>query len=64
MRAEQVLVNGTLGYVLEFGEPPQRLVTAFAVADGRITGIFDQLNPAKLTQVPPVDPERDLLGRR
>ncbi len=63
VRVEQVLVNGALGYVLEFGDPPQRLVTAFAVADGRITGIFDQLNPAKLTRVPSVDPARDLLGQ-
>jgi RNA polymerase sigma-70 factor (ECF subfamily) len=63
VRAEQVLVNGSLGFVLEFGEPPQRLVTALAIADGRITGIFDQLNPAKLTAVPPVDPSRDLFGR-
>jgi RNA polymerase sigma-70 factor, ECF subfamily len=63
VRAEPVLVNGSLGYVLEFGDPPQRLVTAFAIADGRVTGVFDQLNPAKLTRVPPVDPERDLLAR-
>ncbi|GIJ74479.1 RNA polymerase sigma factor SigJ [Virgisporangium ochraceum] len=63
VRAEQVLVNGSLGFLLEFGEPPQRLVTSLAIADGRITGIFDQLNPAKLTAVPRVDPSRDLFGR-
>jgi hypothetical protein len=32
------------------------------MADGRITGIFDQLNPAKLTDAPTVDPDRDLLA--
>jgi RNA polymerase sigma-70 factor, ECF subfamily len=62
MRAEPVLVNGSLGFLLEFGEPPQRLVSTFAIADGRITGIFDQLNPAKLTRVPAVDPARDVLA--
>jgi RNA polymerase sigma-70 factor (ECF subfamily) len=63
MRAEPVLVNGSLGFLLEFGEPPQRLVSTFAIADGRITALFDQLNPAKLTRVPAVDPARDVLAR-
>jgi RNA polymerase sigma-70 factor (ECF subfamily) len=63
-RAEVVLVNGTLGFMLEVGDPPIRVVTAFAIADGRITGVFDQLNPAKLTHVPPVDPQRDLLAQQ
>ena len=30
----------------------RRVVSAFAVADGRITGVFNQLNPAKLSRVP------------
>jgi RNA polymerase sigma-70 factor (ECF subfamily) len=54
--AEPVLVNGDLGLLIEYGDPPQRVVQAFAIADGRITGIYDQLNPAKLTRVPPPDP--------
>jgi RNA polymerase sigma-70 factor (ECF subfamily) len=62
VRAELVLVNGSLGFMMEFGEPVNRLVTSLAIADGRITGIFDQLNPAKLTAVPRVDPARDVLG--
>jgi RNA polymerase sigma-70 factor (ECF subfamily) len=64
VRAEWVLVNGALGVLLEFGEPPQRLVSTFSIADGRITGIFDQLNPAKLTRVPAVDPARNLFSPR
>jgi RNA polymerase sigma-70 factor (ECF subfamily) len=58
---EQVLVNGTLGYLVEYGDPPRRLVSAFAIADGRITGIFDQVNPAKLTRVPSLDPAPEVL---
>ncbi len=52
--AEPVLVNGSLGLLVdtEFLGQPIRLVMAFAVADGRVTGIFDQLNPAKLTRLP------------
>jgi hypothetical protein len=33
----------------------------FIVADGRITAVYDQLNPAKLTRVPHPDPARNLL---
>ncbi|HEU5110386.1 MAG TPA: sigma factor-like helix-turn-helix DNA-binding protein, partial [Micromonosporaceae bacterium] len=52
--AEIVLVNGSIGLLVEveFLGNRIRMVMAFAVADGRITGVFDQLNPAKLTQVP------------
>jgi RNA polymerase sigma-70 factor (ECF subfamily) len=52
--AEPILVNGALGLLVdtEYGGRPIRLVMAFAVADGRVTGIFDQLNPAKLTGLP------------
>lgn len=45
------LVNGDLGLVVRFGGPdgsPAHGVLGFAVADGRITGVFNQLNPAKL----------------
>ncbi|MBX6355599.1 MAG: RNA polymerase sigma factor SigJ [Micromonosporaceae bacterium] len=58
---EPVLVNGDLGLLFEVnyhhGETV-RFVTAVAVADGRITGLFNQLNPDKLAAVPPPDPAR------
>ncbi|MBY8873056.1 RNA polymerase sigma factor SigJ [Micromonospora sp. PLK6-60] len=55
VKAGVVLVDGSLGLHIETVDPAGRLirlVTAFAVADGRITGIFNQLNPDKLTAVP------------
>jgi RNA polymerase sigma-70 factor (ECF subfamily) len=61
---EPVLVNGSLGFLVEFGHEPIRGVMCMAMSDGRITGIFDQLDPAKLTAVPRVDPSRDLIGPR
>jgi RNA polymerase sigma-70 factor (ECF subfamily) len=63
LRFEEVLVNGSLGFLFEYGEPPLRVVMALSIADGRITGIFDQLNPAKLTRVPRVDPSRDRFAQ-
>jgi RNA polymerase sigma-70 factor, ECF subfamily len=63
--AEPVLVNGDLGLLIEAHYPDGRalrFVFAPAIADGRITAIFDQLNPAKLAGVPAPDPERDLLS--
>jgi RNA polymerase sigma-70 factor (ECF subfamily) len=62
-RAELVQVNGVLGFLLEADDPPIRMVMGMSMADGRITGIFDQLNPTKLASTPPVDPARDLLAR-
>jgi RNA polymerase sigma-70 factor (ECF subfamily) len=62
---EPVLVNGDLGLLVEVDYPGYgevRVVMAFAVADGRITGIFDQLNPEKLARVPRTDAARNLLG--
>ncbi|WP_442934561.1 RNA polymerase sigma factor SigJ [Micromonospora sp. CPCC 205739] len=54
VRSRSVLVNGALGLqfevVLNDGRT-LRLVTAFAVDGGRITGIFSQLNPEKLTRL-------------
>jgi len=53
--SEAVLVNGDIGLLVDARYPDGReqvLVMAFAIADGRITGIFDQLNPAKLGRVP------------
>lgn len=55
LRTEVVVVNGDLGLQIEADYTDghsERLVIAFAVADGRITGVFDQLNPDKLTRVP------------
>jgi RNA polymerase sigma-70 factor (ECF subfamily) len=61
---EEVLVNGDVGLLLEYGEPPTQVVMGFAVEDDLITGIFDQVNPAKLTAVPRADPSRNLLAPR
>ncbi|GAB7049711.1 sigma-70 family RNA polymerase sigma factor [Catenuloplanes indicus JCM 9534] len=55
LRVEPVLVNGDAGLLLEgtwADGRPYRQVASFAVADGRITGLFSQLNPEKLTAVP------------
>jgi RNA polymerase sigma-70 factor (ECF subfamily) len=46
--SEFVLVNGDVGV---YHRSPLPLVMAFAVADGRITAIYDVVNPAKLTRV-------------
>ncbi|MFG1653688.1 RNA polymerase sigma factor SigJ [Micromonospora sp. NPDC049275] len=57
MRARPVLVDGVLGLHLEMTHSdgrPIRLVTAFAVDGGLITGIFNQLNPEKLADLPPL----------
>ncbi|WP_213454818.1 RNA polymerase sigma factor SigJ [Rhizomonospora bruguierae] len=59
VHAELALVNGALGFIADARYPDgseQRMVLAFAVADGRITAIYDQLNPGKLTRVPRPDP--------
>jgi RNA polymerase sigma-70 factor, ECF subfamily len=55
--AEPVLVNGSLGFHIEADFFGQRvtLVMSFAIDGGRITGIFDQLNPAKLQYLPALD---------
>jgi RNA polymerase sigma-70 factor (ECF subfamily) len=61
---EPVLVNGDLGLLVEaVGEagPALRVVMGFAVADGRITAVYDQLNPAKLGHVPAADPARTVF---
>ncbi|MET8305972.1 RNA polymerase sigma factor SigJ [Micromonospora sp. NPDC005173] len=53
-----VLVDGVLGLQLETVHTdgrPIRLVTAFAVDQGRITAIYNQLNPEKLTDLPPLN---------
>ncbi|GAA2195956.1 RNA polymerase sigma factor SigJ [Micromonospora lupini] len=56
-RTRPVLVDGVLGLHMETTHSdgrPIRLVTAFAVDGGRITGIFNQLNPEKLADLPPL----------
>jgi RNA polymerase sigma-70 factor (ECF subfamily) len=60
---EPVLINGDLGLLLEAGLGPGvrlRATMAFSIVDGRITGIFNQINPEKLTRVPEPLPERAL----
>jgi RNA polymerase sigma-70 factor (ECF subfamily) len=62
--AEQVMVNGDLGLLIEATSPDGqvlRFVMAFAYDDGRITAILDQLNPAKLARVRRPDPTRNVL---
>ena len=54
LTAEPVLVNGDLGLVLRGtfrNGRPLLSVLALAVADGRITAVYNQLNPAKLGSV-------------
>ncbi|HEU4426714.1 MAG TPA: RNA polymerase sigma factor SigJ [Pilimelia sp.] len=56
--AELVLVNGALGFLVEGdyrGDQRLRMVIAFAIDSGRITGIFDQVNPTKLARVAALD---------
>jgi RNA polymerase sigma-70 factor (ECF subfamily) len=64
--AEPVLVNGDLGLLAEAELPGwgrYLVVIGFAIGDdGRISGIFNQLNPAKLDRVPRPDPDRNLLS--
>lgn len=51
IQAQLALVNDDLGLVIGFERPdgsPVRGTMSFAIADGRITGVFNQLNPAKL----------------
>jgi RNA polymerase sigma-70 factor (ECF subfamily) len=52
---EVVLVNGDLGILAEGVGPDgteQSGVFGFAIADGRIHAMFNQVNPAKLKRVP------------
>ncbi|HET8658312.1 MAG TPA: RNA polymerase sigma factor SigJ [Micromonosporaceae bacterium] len=59
--AEPVLVNGDHGLLVEVSDRQWgtvRVVMAFAIADGRVTAVYDQLNPAKLQAVPAPDQHR------
>lgn len=61
-RVEPALVNGDLGFVAALGLPDGstlRTTMAFAIAGGRVTGVFNQLNPAKLARVPDPQPDPD-----
>ncbi|MEV4758002.1 RNA polymerase sigma factor SigJ [Micromonospora sp. NPDC049559] len=53
---EPVLVNGDPGLLVDVvtGAATIRVSMAFASAGGRITRIYDQLDPAKLTNLPPM----------
>ncbi|WP_088997976.1 RNA polymerase sigma factor SigJ [Micromonospora echinaurantiaca] len=60
VRSRPVLVDGVLGLHLETVHSdgrPIRLVSAVTVHDGLVTGIFNQLNPEKVTHLPPLGPE-------
>ncbi|MCG5468744.1 RNA polymerase sigma factor SigJ [Micromonospora sp. LAH09] len=57
VRSRPVLVDGVLGLQMETVHSdgrPIRLVTAFAVDQGQITAIYNQLNPEKLTDLAPL----------
>jgi RNA polymerase sigma-70 factor (ECF subfamily) len=59
VRARPVLVAGTLGWQAEGVRPDGRvlrIVSSYAVHDGRITGVFHQLNPDKLGGLPAFGP--------
>jgi RNA polymerase sigma-70 factor (ECF subfamily) len=59
MRTEVMAVNGGLGFVVEapYDDKVFKSVMSFAVADGVVTGIFNQLNPAKVAAVPAPAPD-------
>jgi RNA polymerase sigma-70 factor, ECF subfamily len=60
VEAAPVVVNGGFGVqidgVYKDGRP-FRGVMAFAAADGRITGVFNQISPEKMAAVPPLPAE-------
>lgn len=60
IRSTPVEVNGGFGLQVEGTYKdgrPMRVVMAFAMADGRVTGIFNQLNPDKVASVPALPPD-------
>ncbi|MCX4389221.1 RNA polymerase sigma factor SigJ [Micromonospora peucetia] len=60
LRARPVLVDGVEGLHLETLHSdgrPLRVVAALAVDGGRVTGVFHQLNPEKLGDLPPLAAE-------
>ncbi|MEU4370453.1 RNA polymerase sigma factor SigJ [Micromonospora chersina] len=62
LRARPVLVDGALGWQAEtvFRDGrPLRMVTSFAVHEGRVTGVFNQLNPDKVAHLGGVGADED-----
>ncbi|MDG4804421.1 RNA polymerase sigma factor SigJ [Micromonospora sp. WMMD980] len=60
LRARPVLVDGALGWHAELpwrDGRTMRMVTSFAVHEGRVTGVFNQLNPEKVGGLPPLGPD-------
>ncbi|MEU9509047.1 RNA polymerase sigma factor SigJ [Micromonospora sp. NPDC048170] len=60
LRARPVLVDGVEGLHLETLHSdgrPLRVVAALTVDGGRVTGVFQQLNPEKLGDLPPLGAE-------
>lgn len=62
--AEPVLINGDLGLLLAepdaFNGRDVTAVMAFGYADGRITGVYNQMNPEKQDRVPEPDAARSI----
>ncbi|GAA5177709.1 sigma-70 family RNA polymerase sigma factor [Rugosimonospora acidiphila] len=59
VRAEPVLVNGDIGLLIDAVDAsgtPVLMVMVPTSADGRITALYNQLNPSKLVGVPRPDP--------
>ena len=49
-KPEPVLVNGDLGLVVQLPDTGETVVASLAVSpDGHITGLYNQLNPAKIS---------------
>lgn len=64
LHAELVDVNGDLGVLVEVEQPDRQRIrgtVVVSVAGGRVTGIYNQVNPAKLRGLPEPDPERALF---
>jgi len=64
LHAELVGVNGDLGVLVEIEQPDGRRIrgtVVVSVAGGRVTGVYNQVNPAKLSGLPEPDPERALF---
>ncbi|MEU2614430.1 RNA polymerase sigma factor SigJ [Micromonospora sp. NPDC007271] len=54
LRARPVLIDGALGWQAEtvFRDGrPFRMITSFAVHDGRVAGVFNQVNPEKVAHL-------------
>jgi len=56
--AVPMMVNGELGYWTPGAGSAPEAVTVFSVADGKVTGCYSVLNPAKLGRLPGMPPRR------